>query len=71
MTQVLKAIQMAALVIKGVIDLAKGRTQQSLASFQAALKLGNDPAAAYNAGVAYQQLGQPASHLLKAGFVGI
>jgi uncharacterized membrane protein YhaH (DUF805 family)/tetratricopeptide (TPR) repeat protein len=58
--QVLKAIQMAALVIQGVIDLAKGRTQQGLASFQAALKLGNDPAALYNAGVAYQQLGQPA-----------
>lgn len=59
-TQVLKAIQMAALVIQGVIDLAKGRTQQGLASFQAALKLGADPAALYNAGVAYQQLGQPA-----------
>lgn len=59
-TQVLKAIQMAALVIQGVIDLAKGRTQQGLASFQSALKLGNDPAAMYNTGVAYQQLGQPA-----------
>ena len=59
-TQVLKAIQMAALVIQGVVDLAKGRTQQGLASFQSALKLGNDPAALYNAGVAYQQLGQAA-----------
>jgi len=60
MTRVVKAIQMAALVIQGAIDLAKGRTQQGLASFQAALTLGNDPAALYNAGVAYQQLGQPA-----------
>lgn len=59
-TQVLKAIQTAALVIQGVIDLSKGRTEQGLGSFLAALKLGNDPAAAYNAGVAYQQLGQPA-----------
>jgi uncharacterized membrane protein YhaH (DUF805 family)/Flp pilus assembly protein TadD len=59
-TKVLRAIQTAALVIQGVIDLTKGRTQQGLASFQAALKLGNDPAAAYDAGVAYQQLGQPA-----------
>jgi uncharacterized membrane protein YhaH (DUF805 family)/Flp pilus assembly protein TadD len=59
-TQTLKAIQMSALVIQGVIYLAKGRTQQGLASFQAALKLGPDPAAAYNAGVTYQQLGKPA-----------
>jgi len=59
-TQVLKAIQMVALGIQGVIHLAKGRTQQGLASFEAALKLGNDPAAMYNAGVAHQQMGQPA-----------
>ena len=58
--QAIKAIQMVALVIQGVVDLSKGRTQQGLASFQAALKLGDNAAAMYNAGVAYQQLGQPA-----------
>jgi uncharacterized membrane protein YhaH (DUF805 family)/tetratricopeptide (TPR) repeat protein len=60
LTRIIKAIQMAALVIQGVVDLAKGRTQEGLASFQAALKLGDDAAAMYNAGVAYQQLRQPA-----------
>jgi len=58
--QLVKRIQLAAFLIEGVIQLAKGNVQAALAAFQQALKLApNSDLALYNSGVAYQQKNDP------------